>query len=228
LVVAGEIRRYEVRFTKGAEMTRNKMKGLAMAIIGLSLFLFLPACLTIAPRATQAVQVVYPTVVITQYVTQIVATPTITPVPPPTSVSNQKPAVVNTGWDPYTVPIYYPIVGCVASRLHVDDIAFVANEGLELFQTKDILYSPSYRTLSPGEMVTIDKGPWCSDGNLIWKVIDTDGQEGFLPEGNGSLYWLLPMPPGTTIVTKTENENENWLDYLSRLLSKRGRKDPNE
>ena len=209
-------------------MTRNKMRGLVMAIIGLSLFLFVPACLTIAPRATPAVQVVYPTVVITQYVTQVVATPTITPIPPPTSVSNQTPAVINAGWDPYTVAIYYPIVGCVASRLHEGDVAFVANEGLEMFQTKDILYAPAYRTLSPGELVDIEKGPWCSDGNLIWKVSDADGQEGFLPEGNGSMYWLLPMPPGTEFTTKVENENESWLDYLSRLLSKRGKKDPNE
>ncbi len=71
-------------------MARYKIKGLALAVIGLSFFLFVPACLSVAPRSNQPAQVVYPTVVITQYVTQVVATPTITPIPLPTTVSKQS------------------------------------------------------------------------------------------------------------------------------------------
>jgi hypothetical protein len=131
-------------------MTHTKKRGLALAMFGLSLVLFIQACLSVAPRSTQSVQVVYPTVLITQYVTQIVATPTITPLAPPTSAANQTPSMVEVGWDPFTVQIYYPIVGCVASRIHEGDIAYVANGSIDLYQSKDIGYSPAYRKLAPG------------------------------------------------------------------------------
>ena len=207
-------------------MTRIQTKGLALAVIGLSLFLFVPGCLSITPRATQAVQVVYPTIVITQYVTQVVATPTITPTPLPKSASIQTPSVVNVGWDPFTVEIYYPIQGCVASRLHEGDVAFVANYGVDLLQSKDIGYSPVTRVLAPGEMVDITNGPWCSHGNLIWKIATAENEDGFAAEGNGEDYYLLPMPPGTESVVITDPNNV-W-NGLSRWLIRRFRRDPRE
>jgi hypothetical protein len=207
-------------------MTRIKKKGLALAVLGISLVLFIPACLSVAPRSTQSVQVVYPTVLITQYITQVVATPTITPPPPPTLAANQTPSVVNVGWDPFTVEIYYPVIGCVASRIHEGDIAFVANGSVDLLQSKDIGYSPVYRTLEPGEMVDITKGPWCSNGSLIWKVATAEGEVGFVPEGNGETYWLLPMPPGTeSVVGKSPTD---LINTLNRTLIKRFHRDPKE
>jgi len=207
-------------------MARIKKKGLVLAAIGLCLFLFVPACLSVAPQATQAVQMVYPTIVITQYITQVVATPTITPVPPPTTVSKQTPSTVKVGWDPFTVQIYYPVVGCVASRLHVGDVAFVANEGVDLYNTKDTGYSPTYRKLLPGEMVDITKGAWCSNGSLTWKVATADGLEGFVAEGNGETYWLLPMPPGTDSVV--QKSSIDLLNSLNRWLMRRFHRDPHE
>jgi len=208
-------------------MARINKKGLALALIGLSFVLFVPACLSFAPRSTQAVQVVYPTIVITQYITQVVATPTITPPPPPTSAPNQTPSVVNVGWDPFTVQIYYPIVGCVASRLHEGDVAFVANEGVDLLQSKDIGFSPIFRTLVPGEMVDVKKGPWCSNGSLIWKVTTAEDEDGFAAEGNGEIYWLLPMPPGTESVVQKAEPND-LFNSLNRWLLKRFKHDPKE
>ncbi len=208
-------------------MARIKIKGLALAVIALSIFLFVSACLTVAPRSTQPAQVVYPTIVITQYVTQVVATPTITPTPLPTSASNQTPAEVKVGWDPYTVEIYYPVVGCVASRLHEGDVAYVANQGVDLLQSKDIGYAPSFRALVPGEMVDVTKGPWCSNGSLMWKVTTTDGLKGFAAEGNGEIYWLLPMPPGTDSVEVKANPNDIF-NSLNRWLLKKFRRDPRE
>lgn len=207
-------------------MPRIKKKGLALAVVGLSLFLFVPACFSVAPRSTQAVQIVYPTVVITQYVTQVVATPTITPMPLPTSVSNQTPSVVSVGWDPFTVAIYYPIAGCVASRLHEADVAFVANAGVNLYASKDIGFAPVTRKLTAGEMVDITKGPWCSEGSLIWKVLTVDGTDGFAPEGNGETYMLLPMPPGTESVY--QKDQGGIINTLNRWLMKRFRRDPRE
>jgi hypothetical protein len=199
-------------------MARYDNRVFALIVIVLTMSLFVPACMAIQPQATQPVQVVYPTIVITQYVTQVVATTTITPTPLPTS-PNQTPSVVNVGWDPYTVAIYYPIVGCVASRLHEKDVAFIANAGVDLYVSKDIVYSPSIRKLAPGEMVDITKGPWCSNGTLIWKVTTSDGAEGFAPEGNGETYWMLPMPPGTIKVYK---KTDPWA-ILNQLIRTRGR-----
>jgi len=201
-------------------MTHLKKRELALALLSLSLFLFIPACLTVGPRATQPVQVVYPTVVITQYVTQIVATPTITPTPLPTPNVSPTPDFVNISWDPYAVPIYYPVVGCVASRLHEEDVAFVANDGLSLSTSKDILYAPAVRELEPGEMVRIDKGPWCMSGMLIWKVKTADNESGFVPEGNGETYWLLPLAPDTELVVA---KGYNTMDLINYWLKTRGR-----
>lgn len=142
-------------------------------------------------------QVVYPTVVIVQYVTQVVATitpaPPVTPAPPATA----KPAVSSgvVGYDPASQDIYYPLMGCqVASRLHVGERAFVANGGgqIGLHYTKDIGDAPIYRKLAAGEELDVIGGPFCERQSLVWKVIASDGQEGFAPEGNGNTYWLMP------------------------------------
>jgi len=200
-------------------MSWIKVKGPALALMGLSLFLFIPACLSVAPQSTQAVQVVYPTVFITQYVTQVVATPTITPTPLPTTESDEMPTVLDVGWDPFAAPIYYPIVGCVASRLHLDDVAFVANEGIDLHVSKDIDYAPVNRVLQPGEMVDIAKGPWCISDFLIWKVTTSDGSQGFVAEGNGETYSLLPMPPETeSVIASLPKDPLKWIKFwLNRV-----------
>jgi hypothetical protein len=216
-----------LKYTKGVAMTHVKKRGLALACLGLALVLFISACISVAPRSTQSVQLVYPTVLITQYVTQIVATPTITPPPPPTPAVNQTPSTVNVGWDPFTVQIYYPVVGCVASRLHVGDVAYVANGSVDLLQSKDLDYSPAFRELAPGEMVDIIKGAWCSNGSLIWKVATSENEEGFAAEGNGEIYWLLPMPPGTESVVVKVDKNDIF-NTLNVWLRNRFHRDPRD
>src|SRR5512139_2835537 len=80
-----------------------------------------------APTTAQAP--VNPTVVIVQYVTQVVAT--VTPAPPiPTAIPATKKAPAVSGYDPYSVIPYYPVSGCpIASRLSIGDVAFVAAGG---------------------------------------------------------------------------------------------------
>ena len=197
-------------------MTRIKTKGLALAVIGLSLFLFVPACLSVAPRSTPAVQVVYPTVVITQYVTQVVATPTITPTPLPTSVSNQTPSVVKVGWDPFTVADLLP--SCRLCRVSPARrrCGFCSQCWRGSFTIQRHRLFAGYRILAPGEMVDITKGPWCSGGSLIWKSRYCRWVEGFVPEGNGETYWLLPMPPGTeNVVVKDPEQHMEWPEQVA-------------
>ena len=177
-------------------MIRVEKKWIAF-LLGVSIIILLiPACIGITPQSDQTAQVVYPTVVITQYVTQIVATPIATLPPPPTAIAQQQNKNVIVGFDPFAVDIYYPLQGCVASRLRVGDRAFVAYGGdtMKLFPTLDIGFAPPTRNLVNGEYVDIVSGPYCDRGAVVWGVV-TEGDElaGFIPEGDGNTYWLLPL-----------------------------------
>jgi hypothetical protein len=136
-----------------------------------------------------------PTVVIVQYVTQIVAT--VTPAPPaaPTTPPTQH-APVSGGFDPYSVQPYYPIDGCqMASRLHVGDVAFVATggESFNIHISRNVGFAPVVRKLSPGELLYITDEATCNRNGLVWGVLaDADNAEGFVLEGNGETYWILP------------------------------------
>jgi hypothetical protein len=191
-------------------MNNKKRTGWALLILSLSLAFIFSACVGIKKPIPSTPQVIQPTVLITQFITQIVATPTITPTPAPTEVVPTTAPTLATGWDPSQVPIYYPIGGCVASRLHTGDVAFVANgggvEGIHF--SKDIGYAPIFRKLENGELVDIYKGPWCSNGSIIWRVVTSDKKIGFVEEGNGSVYYLMPMPEGTPRVVSNQDLKE--------------------
>lgn len=138
------------------------------------------------------------TVFVTQIVTQIIATPLPTePLPPPTQFI---PTPTHTS--PPAIPgeIYYPLPGCVASRLHVGDIAYVAslagNTGMHI--DKDVQYSPTMYMPELGEQLEVKDGPWCWEGKMIIWLFRTirsnkdDEIEGYMAEGDGEYYWILP------------------------------------
>ena len=136
-----------------------------------------------------------PTVVIVQYVTQVVAT--VTPAPPTATALPPTAAPIRTGFDPFSVPIYYPLMGCpVASRIHVGDRVFVANNRdgtLGLHYSANVGYAPIFRKLTAGEILDVIDGPYCRTQSLVWEVIASDGRLGYVSEGNGEVYWLLPL-----------------------------------
>lgn len=164
---------------------------LAIQVVVLAGLLFTTACG--APAASETQEMVLPTIVVTQVVTQVVATPlpaTPTAIPSPT-----LPAPAPTSPGTLDYPIYYPIINCVASRLHEEDVvAVVFGEGaVALRPDKDIYYAPILRYPKAGEIFTIVGGPWCDHGWLIWKVVDEAGKESYIPEGDGNVYYLLPV-----------------------------------
>jgi hypothetical protein len=187
-------------------MSQNIKKSIAILGFILGIALLVSACVSAAPESDQQPPGSQPRIVITQLITQIVATPTITPTPEPTEVPKVVLPMSISGWDPFSVPIYYPLQGCVASRLHEGDVAFVANGAgtLGIHYSKDTRESPIFRRLESGEAIDILKGPWCDSGFVIWKVASADGYIGFVPEGDGSVYWLLPMSPVTDPVLSKE------------------------
>ncbi len=194
-------------------MLKANRKNLALLALTLSLLVATAGCAGFVSQAQP--QVVYPTVVLVQYVTQVVAT--VTPAAPASmgaaapqpvaaaavsqpsgsaSVPAPQAQDINIdGYHPLSEDIYYPLMGCqVASRLSVGEKAFVANGGgkVGLYQSEDIGYAPEFRKLEAGEVVDIVGGPYCERSALVWQVLGSDGRKGYAAEGDGNTYWLLP------------------------------------
>lgn len=170
----------------------KKVRPLLLVLLGLQLAL--SACVA-APAAgpTATAPVIYVTQVITQIIPPTPVPMTATPAPTDTP----QPPTLTPTFDPLSVAPYYPIQGCVASRLHVGDMAMVSlvggpngiRYGRDLSEETVIAYA------QPGAILEIVNGPWCSRGWLVWFVRTGDGVEGFTPEGDGNEYWLLPVAP---------------------------------
>jgi hypothetical protein len=177
-------------------MPNKRIQKLAILLLISGLFL-VSACsgATTTEGGTPA-PTAQPTVWVTTFVTQIIATvpsPTASPLPTTTPFPT-----ATLEWDPYSVPIYYPLAGCPASRLKKGDRATVASldRPWRISFTEEVLSDPGIRDLTLGETLKIDDGPWCIQGYVVWKIIaDSDKTEGFVAEGNGDEYWLLPLPP---------------------------------
>lgn len=182
-------------------MMRQKfLKGLWLSLV---FSLALTACGSPAPTSPVEPQI---TVIVNQVVTQVVATALPTAIPPTSPPGTPEPtATVKSLWDPFGIPIYYPLMGCVASRLHVGDTAIVATVSgiMGLYQSRDLPFAPLERQVVVGEIWYIANGPHCADNSLIWGVVNLEKQAGFIPEGNGETYWLLPAPPWLAIDQKT-------------------------
>jgi hypothetical protein len=176
----------------------NRMPGKIKTVRGLLVaMLALPLALAACGTAQTAPTATPPIVYITQVVTQIIPpTPVpMTPTTPPTETP--VPPSPTPTWDPLSAPIYYPIEGCVASRLHVGDKAMVSYVGGAngIRYDRDLSQEGVFAYAQPGAVLDIVNGPWCSQGWIVWFVRTGDGVEGFTPEGDGNEYFLLPTAP---------------------------------
>ncbi|MBN1147340.1 MAG: hypothetical protein JXA78_08790 [Anaerolineales bacterium] len=205
-------------------MNRTKQRPFFLVVM-ISVALVFTACTPEMQAASPEVEVVVPTVIIQQYVTQVVATAlppesTAVPAAPATQAANP----VSVGWDPLSAPIYYPIIGCVASRLYVGDRAFVAYgaDNNSIYQSQEIGDAPIFRHLYPGEIMEIIDGPFCERGAVVWQVFALiDEQVGFVAEGNGEVYWLLPLPPGGESLYEAYHKATTQEEILKQLFGGR-------
>lgn len=172
-------------------MSRVDMRLRALMLLVFSLPLILSACSQ--PAATEIPQ---KTLLVTQVVTQVIytATPEPSATPLPTSTPTPVPTSTPT-FDPYSAPIYYPLKDCVASRLHVGDVAVVAPGGSAngIRYGLDLHYDTIVDYAEQGQKLDIIGGPYCSQGWIVWMVQTQNGIIGYTPEGNGNEYWLLPV-----------------------------------
>jgi hypothetical protein len=208
-------------------MLYKDKKKLAILSAILSTAFLISACA--GTTSPSEVRVVYPTVYVTQYVTQVVATAPATSVP----VSQPKvetPAPTEAQlepveWDPFSVEIYYPKLGCSASRLHVGDRAFIVSSGglIGLYRYKSLSFEPNLRHPAAGTEVEIIDGPFCDEMIIYWKVRTPDKElVGYYPEGDGNTYWLLPLAPSDW----TPNANVSLYSFKFRWRPPPGRCSP--
>jgi len=213
-------------------MFMKSREWLVHILIGIILVVVLWGCIGVSEQNPQTEERHYPTVFITPLVTQIIATR-----PAATSTPEEEPTPIpidDTSWNPLKVAAYYPIRGCVASRLHIGDAAFVSYNGgkMGVYPSKDIEYAPLVRMTEPGEAFVIVDGPWCVQNTLVWEVKTTDEEDStetqgamtwkianYVPEGNGEQYWLLPLQTNPGIPTpKPTSMNA----YVLRLKAPKG------
>jgi hypothetical protein len=164
-----------------------------LTLVGLVLVMGLSGCV----GARETVVVTPPVIMITQVVTQIIP-PTPMPATNTPQPATDTPAPSPTAtFDPLSAPIYYPLGDCVASRLHIGDVAMVSYVGGAngIRYGRDLREETVQAYAQPGTLLEIIDGPWCSQGWLVWKVRMPDGLEGFTPEGDGNTYWLWPTAP---------------------------------
>jgi len=66
------------------------------------------------------------------------------------------------------------------------------------------------RRNSSGKLVYGIEGPLCSE-DIAWWKINHKGRIGWMPEGEGDLYWLTPAPNGV-MSDKPINQNQSFHD----------------
>jgi hypothetical protein len=118
--------------------------------------------------------------------------PTSTPKPRVPSSDTPEPSV---DLSLQTRPTYFPLDQCAGSRLREGDWAYVAfGGGRNAIRNKPDVGDKSNKIgfAEEGEVVTIVGGPVCSYTWIVWKVRSSDGLQGWTPEGDGQVFWLVP------------------------------------
>ena len=94
-------------------------------------------------------------------------------------------------------PAYYPFSNCPQSQLHVGDSAYVSYNGVKISLRSEpvgAIGDTLIRKLNEGEVVHIIGGPVCDQSLVLWKVRTVQNEFGWLPEGDYSDFWILPIP----------------------------------
>ncbi len=118
--------------------------------------------------------------------------PTDTPVP----VVVQEPTATKASNFTPTPQVYSPLSRCAASRLHVGDSAYVNYETGRIGMRSEpvaTIGDKLVRKLEEGEILHIIDGPKCDLGWIFWQVRTVYSETGWIPEGDGSEFWVVPI-----------------------------------
>ncbi len=157
---------------KGMKLSVNHIKSITSFKKALVIFIFvfflmlaLTSCIQIV-SPTQAETATAPVLIVTQVITQIIPPTPIPETPAATKTFTPEPPTPSPTFDPISAPIYFPLEDCVASRLHVGDVAMVSlvggPNGIRFGQ--DLSTDTIIAYAQPGSKLEIVNGPWCSRG----------------------------------------------------------------
>jgi serine/threonine protein kinase len=112
------------------------------------------------------------------------------------SPNTLTPNVTDTPIPTKTPEIYYPLSGCVPSRLHIGDSAFVSLGGGRNAIREEPDTHPTDNIIGyaeEGQVLVIVDGPECNFGWILWEVRTDHGEQGWTPESDGEEFWLVPF-----------------------------------
>lgn len=128
--------------------------------------------------------------------------PVIAQAPLPTSTHSAAPLPTNTV-KPTTPPRtetsftkYRPFTNCPESQLHVGNSAYVSYNSKKIsLRSEPVgrIGDTLIRKLDEGEVVHIIDGPVCDLNLVLWKVRTVQNEFGWLPEGDASEFWIIPI-----------------------------------
>ena len=117
--------------------------------------------------------------------TTVIVEPTVTKMPP-----TSTPEMATE------FPTYYPFSNCPQSKLYIGDSAYVSYNGVKISLRSEpvgTIGETLVRKLNEGEVVHIIGGPVCDQNLVLWKVRTVQNEFGWLPEGDYSSFWILPI-----------------------------------
>lgn len=107
-----------------------------------------------------------------------------------------QPTATKTPNNTPTPQVYSPLSRCAASRLHVGDSAYVNYDtGRVGMRSEPVatIGDKLVRKLEEGEILHIIDGPKCDLGWIFWKVRTVYSETGWIPEGDGNEFWVVPI-----------------------------------
>lgn len=126
------------------------------------------------------------------------AGPTDTPAPEeatPEPTSTEEIQIADTPAPAAEGEVYEPIPGCAKSTLHrgdvirINHVKYVRIRSSPDTHPKDNIVRKWYRT----EMAKIQGDPVCNYGWILWPIQTADGTRGWVPESDGTNFWLLKV-----------------------------------
>lgn len=95
-----------------------------------------------------------------------------------------------------TAKTYYPLSDCSPSQIHPGDSVYVNYDTGKMSMREEPtarIGDSLIRKLDEGEVLHIIDGPVCDMDWVFWKVRTVHSEKGWIPEGDGDEFWVLPL-----------------------------------
>jgi len=94
-----------------------------------------------------------------------------------------------------TPRIYFPLPSCAPSRVYLGDVGIIIAEGGNFIRSEPDTH-PSDNIIGnadQGEYVNVVGGPECNYGWVLWEIVSSTGERGWIAETDGTSFWIDPL-----------------------------------